>query len=441
VSTFKIAILGCGTVGGGVARIFQNINESLSDRAGRKIELVRILDLFPAAAAQRHGLPRELFCGTTDEIDKQAAEHYTSEILTDPKIDLIVETIGGSSDALLHTVLRVLESGKHLVTANKALLAKANNQIFAHAFKNGRAVGFEAAVCGAIPVIKGINECMTGDRITRVAGIMNGTSNYILSRMTKEGLTFADALQGAQKMGYAEADPSLDINGGDAGHKLLILLKIIYAIDAVVGDFSVLGIDGITADDTRFAEETDSVIKLICYAKKDGEGVYATVRPMMVKKNNVLSDINGATNAVALLGDHSQENIFIGQGAGSLETGSAIVSDIIFIARYGSASLREYRSNGLKLLPFEQLRLPYTIIFDTEDRPGITGIIATAVGREEINIDTMTHNLRPEGTAGALFAITTKPTTLTRIKRAVDAIRAADPKALLANPKIIPILE
>ncbi len=440
MKTFKIAIFGCGTVGGGVAKILLSHSEVLANRSGFQLEIATILDLFPEAASKRHGLPRSLFCGSTTELSKDDAARFTAEILADKSIDLVVETIGGSSDYILNLVLAILNSGKHLVTANKALLAKQNNIILETAFRNGKAVGFEAAVCGAIPVIKGINECMTGEDITAVTGIMNGTSNYILSRMTREGLSFEAALKGAQEKGYAEADPSLDINGGDAGHKLLILLKIIFSIDAAVGSFPVLGIDTITAEDTRFAEEVGSVIKLICFAKKEGQGVYATVRPMLVKKDNVLSDINGATNAVSLQGVHSQGNVFIGQGAGSLETGSAIVSDIVFIARYGQAALRSYQTNGLKLLPFDELIMPYTIIFDTADVPGITGLVTTAIGAEKINIDTVSHNLRPSEDSGALFAITTKPCTFAQIRRAIDAIKKADASALIVEPKIIPIL-
>jgi len=441
VNTFKIAILGCGTVGGGTAKILLNQKESLAKRAGIDIELVKILDKFPDAAAKRHGIPRELFAGAGAELSSDDLNAETQAILSDKTIDLAVETIGGTAEALLATMLAVLDSGKHLVTANKAMLAAHNGRLFDTAYRNDRAVGFEAAVCGAIPVIKGLNECMTGDEITAVSGIMNGTSNYILSNMTKRGLSFAEALKGAQAKGYAEADPTLDINGGDAGHKLLILLKIIYGIEAKVGDFPVLGIDAITAEDTRFAGEVGAVIKLICQAKREGDGVYATVRPMLVREGNVLSDISGATNAVSLLGTNSQGNVLIGQGAGSLETGSAIVSDIVFIARYGKAALREYPSAGLTLLDFDDREMPYAIIFDTEDIPGITGLVTTAIGREAINIDTVSHNLRAEDTPGALFAITTKPCTMAQIKRAIAAVKAQDGEAFLAEPKVIPVLE
>jgi len=442
VKTFNIAILGCGTVGGGTAHILLKQERTLSARAGVPLALVKILDKFPESAAKRHAIPRTLFAGPENaaelSADELAAE--TKKILADPSIDLVVETVGGTADSLLETMTAALAAGKHLVTANKAMLAKHNARLFEVAQANGRAVGFEAAVCGAIPVIKGINECMTGDDITAVSGIMNGTSNYILSNMTKKGLSFAEALKGAQAMGYAEADPTLDINGGDAGHKLLILLKLLFGINATVGDFPVLGIDSVTAEDTAFAQEVGAVIKLICHAKREGDGVYATVRPMLVRRGNILSDIAGATNAVALTGANSDGNVFIGQGAGRLETGSAIVSDIVFIARHGKAALRDYPDQNLRILDFDHREMPYAVIFDTEDVPGITGLVTSAIGDQAINIDTVSHNLRAADAPGALFAITTKPCTMAQIKRAVSAAKKTNPRAFLAEPKIIPIL-
>lgn len=441
MKTFKVAILGCGTVGGGVARIILENAEILKRRAGVTIELAAILDLFPAAASARHGIPRALFKGTGNELTPEAATAETKAILSDPSIDLVVETIGGSSDRIRDLALSVINSGKHLVTANKALLAKRGPEIFKAAYEKSRAVGFEASVCGAIPIIKGINEGMSGDRIVAVSGIMNGTSNYILSRMSREGLSFADALKGAQEKGYAEADPSLDINGGDAGHKLLILLKIVFGIEAAVGDFPVTGIEGVSAEDTRFAREMDATIKLICFAKKVEGGVCAAVRPMMVRSANILSDINNATNAVRLSGEYSQENVLIGQGAGSLETGSAIVSDIVFIARYGEKAVRPHGANGNALVPFDDLPMPYVIVFDTEDSPGITGLVTTAIGKERINIDTVSHNVRGAGQSGAVFSIATSPCTASQIARAVATIRASAPNVLRTEPKAYPVLE
>lgn len=439
MNKFRIAILGCGTVGGGVAKIILEQAQSLAIKSGKQIEIAKILDLFPTKSSVRHGIPLELFCGNGKDPAKEDMPKYTQEILDDKSIDLVIETIGGSSESLLNTVTGVLNSGKHLVTANKALLAKYNKTIIDTAFKNNKAVGFEAAVCGAIPIIKGINECFTGDEITCVQGIMNGTSNYILSKMANEGKSFADALKSAQEKGYAEADPTLDINGHDAGHKLIILLKLIYGLDVSVDELPIFGIDTITAEDTAFAKEIGAVIKLICFAKKENNGVYATVRPMMVRDENFLSEIDNATNAVKVTGKYSYENIMVGQGAGSTETGSAIVSDVVFIARYGTESLRNYPSQDLKFLSFDEMKIAYNITFEAEDMPGITGIITTAIGSENINIETVSHNVRTSGET-AIFSIATMPCTFVQIQRAIEKIRQQNAKILRVDPKIIPIL-
>lgn len=438
MGNFRIAILGCGTVGGGVAKILLDNQKELAVRAGVELELAGILDLFPSKSAERHGVPLKYFLGNGKDLTKEEAAQITEKIMKDTTIDLVVETIGGSSDYVFNTVKSVLTNKKHLATANKALLAKYGKEIFETAKNNGKSVGFEASVCGAIPIIKGINECFTGDIIETITGIMNGTSNYILSKMNNESLSFETALKGAQEKGYAEADPTLDINGGDAGHKLCILMKLIFGMDIKLEQLDPKGIDTITGEDTKFAHEIDSVIKLICYAKRNGNDVYATVRPMMVKKENLLSDINNATNAVKMENLYSQQNILIGQGAGSLETGSAIVSDIVFIARYGDKSLKNYDSKGYTLKSFNDLIFPYNIIFETEDYPGITGLITTAIGDQNINIDTVSHNMRSKETA--LFSIATKPCSYSQITRAIEAVKSKAPKALIRDPKIIPIL-
>lgn len=437
---FRIAILGCGTVGGGVAKIILEQKDSLALKSGKKIEIAGILDLFPQSSSIRHGIPLSLFYGNGENLSKEESAAYIKEILADSSINLVVETIGGASEYVRSLAIGILNAGKHLVTANKALLAKYSKEILETAWKNNRALGFEAAVCGAIPIIRGINECFTGDDLLSIQGIMNGTSNYILSKMAHEGLSFAEALKSAQEKGYAEADPTLDINGHDAGHKLILLLKLIYGLDVGLEQLPVYGIDTITGEDTKFAQEIDAVIKLICFARKEGDGVYAAVRPMMVRRQNFLSDIDNATNAVKLTGKYSQDNILIGQGAGSTETGSAIVADIVFIARYGTASLRDYPSQKLGLLPFEEMEIAYNIVFETEDFPGITGIITTAIGDENINIETVSHNVRTGKEGGALFSIATMPCKSVQIEKAIAKIKEREPKILKVLPKIIPIL-
>ena len=435
---FRVAILGCGTVGGGVARILLEQREALSRRVGDDVQLARIVDLFPKQSAERHGVPRELYAGEGDELTPEQASAEIERTFEDASIDLVVETIGGSGPAILATTMAALVHGKHLVTANKALLAAHGDKLMAAAREHGKSLGYEAAVCAAIPIVRGLTDGLTGDEILSISGIMNGTSNYILSKMASEGQSFDAALADAQAKGYAEADPTLDIDGGDAGHKLTIILRLAFGLDVAFEDLPRQGIDTVTAGEVAFAHEMGGVIKLICHAQREGDAVYATVRPMIVKRSNLLSKIDGATNAVRVVGRYAGENVMIGQGAGSLETGSAIVSDIVFLARYGEYDPPPQPTSGRRLRPLGELELPYNIVFETADVPGITGIVATAIGAQNINIDSVSHNRHENDNAE--FAIATMPCTRSQVERAVRDIQENHPGSLLSEPRILPIL-
>ncbi|HTX72621.1 MAG TPA: homoserine dehydrogenase [Rectinemataceae bacterium] len=435
---FRIAILGCGTIGGGTARVLLDNHEEFSRRAGKRLVLSTIVDLHPRRAAAEHGLPIELFRGGGADLGPAESKSLIDEIVRSDEIDLVVETIGGSSDYILGIALDVLASGKHLVTANKALLSRHGDRIFEAAEKAGRAVGFETSVCTSIPVIKAIRESFVSDEILGVSGIMNGTSNFILTRMKDGGLSFSEALRQAQEMGYAEADPSLDVSGGDAAHKLIILIKLAFGIDVSIEDLQVQGIQDIGAEDIALADELDCSIKLICYAHRRDGRVYGTVRPMMVKRSNLLSAVDGATNAVKLENRYTGENMLIGRGAGSLEGGSAVSSDIIFIARYADSPIRNRFPASCEFRSLDDMLFPYTIIFDTEDVPGITGTVTTAIGMQDINIDTVGHNRH--GRLTAVFSVATMPCTYAQVRRAIVEIKARRPDILRAEPRILPIL-
>ncbi len=438
MKTLNIAIFGCGTVGGGVAQIISEINDDLSKRAGTKIVLRKIVELCPAKASERFNIPLELFCGGGKDLTGTEANQYIREIISSNEIDLVVETIGGKSDFVYNLCLEILNSGKHLVTANKSLLAERGIAIFETAEAKNVKIGFEAAVCGAIPIIKTIQESFTGDKVLSVSGIMNGTSNYILTQMQNEKLEFSEALRMAQESGYAEADPALDINGGDAGHKLILLIKLAFGIDVSKEELSISGIEDITKEDIDFASEIDAKIKLICYAKKVNGDIYATVRPMMVKNSNFLSDVSGATNAVRINNKYSGVHFLVGKGAGSTETAMSIVSDIVFIARYGDKIHNIPAKQERSLADTRQFVFPYLITFHTGNIPGTTGFIATAIGKQEINIETVSHN-RHSGEE-AVFSVATTPCTLGQIEDAVNEIRREKPGMLLSEPKIMPIL-
>lgn len=438
MKTLKIALLGCGTVGGGVARIFHEINSALDQRANRPLALKYIVELNPAMAMERFGLSAELFCGGGKTLSATEANHYIDELLASSDTDLFVETIGGASDFVFDLCRKVINAGKHLVSANKALLAERGKELFELAEAKGVKIGFEAAVCGAIPIVKTIKENFTGDKILSISGIMNGTSNYILSAMQNDNLEFSAALKLAQDNGYAEADPTLDISGGDAGHKLVLLIKLAWGIDVSMEDLSIIGIEAIGKEDIDFAHEINAKIKLICYAKKINGDIYATVRPMMVKHNNFLSQVNGATNAVRVNNYYSGIHFLVGKGAGSSETAMSIVSDIVFIARYSDRIKNTAAPQERILADASKFVFPYLISFHTADIPGTTGFIATAIGNQNINIETVSHN-RHNGEK-AMFSVATMPCTLQQIELAVSAIQRERPGLLLSEPKIMPIL-
>ncbi|WP_424244284.1 homoserine dehydrogenase [Elusimicrobium posterum] len=435
---YKIAILGCGTVGSGVAKIITEFNEALSKRSGKNIKIAKIVDTKPGISAKKAGVPLSLFVNPKEELTKEEANAAIKEVLEDKEISLVVETIGGDSDYIKNIHESVIKSGKHIVSANKSLLAKTGKSLFDLAQKNNVGIGFEAAVCGAIPIIKGLTECFTGDDILNISGIMNGTSNFILSNMSSRGISFDEALREAQAMGYAEADPSLDINGGDASNKLKILNQIVYGIDASKQNIVVKGIDTIKEVDVAFAKEIKSVIKLICYAQRIGNDIYATVQPMMLHKDIFLADINGATNAVRLINKYSDQNILVGQGAGMMETGSAVVSDIVNIAR-GDVARHDISWDKCELKPFEDHVMPFNIILKVKDVPGVTGTAATAIGEEGINIHTVGPNLH-EGEY-AYFSILTEDATLNKINKALAKMRAQKPEVFCEDFKIFPIIK
>lgn len=436
MSSFNIAIIGCGTVGGGVAKIISEINPALSKRAGCQVQLAKIVELNPAAAIERFGIPRDLFCGGGKKLTGEEAAAHIRELMKDPNIHLVVETVGGTSDFVFNLCVDVCSSGKHLVSANKALLAERGKAIFQAAEKANVSVGFEAAVCGAIPIIKTIKESFTGDEIISVSGILNGTSNYILSRMLDDRLSFEKALELAQEAGYAEADPTLDISGGDAAHKLIILMKLIFGIDVSMEELNYQGIQNISATDMEYAQEIGARFKLICFAKREGDHVYGSVCPMMVKSENLLSDVNGATNAVRSINKYSGKHILIGAGAGSTETASSIVADVLFIARYGDRMNNVLPEGNLEFKGLRHFTFPYVITFETEDKPGITGMVTTEIGKQNVNIYTVSHNRHIHDKA--MFSIETQPCTLEQINAAIGEIQTKG--VLKSDPKVYPIL-
>jgi homoserine dehydrogenase len=438
MDNFNVAILGCGTVGSGVAKILLDMKPELSDRSNHNIELKKIVDLFPKKSASAYNLPLALFCGGGKDLTSAEAGKYIGEIISDPDIHLVIETIGGTSDFVLNTMISALKAKKHVMTANKAILAERGQAIFKAAKDNNVCLGYEASVCGAIPIIKTIRESFIGDKIEEISGIMNGTSNYILSKMQEEGLDFSTALKMAQDAGYAEADPTLDISGGDAGHKLTILIKLAYGADIDYNDLLKEGIQKIEKEDIELATEMDCAIKLICYAKKFNDKIYAAVKPMMVKNDNFLSKVNSAINCVEIINKYSGKHFFVGKGAGSLETASSIVADIVFTAKYDGKIKNITDNVKTELVDSDHFEFPYNITFSTENYPGITGLVTTAIGAQKINIDTVSHNRHNK--EKAVFSVVTMPCTLGQVKKAIESIKQKAPNILSEEPRVIPIL-
>ena len=313
-----IALLGGGTVGSGVAKILLEHGERLTQRAGRPLELRRVVVRDPVKV-RPFAIPSKLI------------SIHAESLFRDPKIDVIVELIGGTTLSK-EFALKTLASGKHLITANKALLAMHGPELFRAARKADRTIAFEAAVAGGVPIIRALGESFAANQITAIQAILNGTSNFILTAMADGGKTYATALAEAQRLGYAEADPTLDVDGSDAAHKLAILAQLAFGVAAMPHEIERIGIDKIDLLDIQFANELGYTIKLLAEAWVRENRVALHVAPVMVRKTDMLAQVRGAYNAIQVVGDIVGETLFQGPGAGMMATASAVVSDLIDLA-------------------------------------------------------------------------------------------------------------
>ncbi|NOX24788.1 MAG: homoserine dehydrogenase [Deltaproteobacteria bacterium] len=386
----KVGIIGFGTVGSGTAEILVKQADLLRQRTGLRITLARVAD------RSADSLPPEFDCC--------AFSNDADDVINDPDIDIVAELIGGLEPAR-DFVLRAIASGKHIVTANKALLSLHGSQIFQAAAAAGVEVGFEASVAGGIPVIKALKEGLAANRINVIMGILNGTANYILSRMTDEGLPFATVLADAQARGYAEADPSYDVDGIDTAHKLVILMAIAYGINISLADVIIEGISRIEPIDIAYAKQFGCRIKLLAISKNYGDHVEARVHPTMVPEEHMLASVNGAYNAVYFNGDMAGNVMLYGRGAGGLPTGSAVVADIIDTARNIAAGCPN-RVPGLSfkrddivdclITPMAQLTGAYYFRMSVHDEPGVLAEIAGILGENGISIESVIQKKRQE---------------------------------------------
>lgn len=394
----NVGIIGFGTVGTGTARILIENRNVIAERTGIQINLRRIADL---DIKRDRGI----------RLPKGTLTVDASSLINDPDIQIIVELIGGTTVAK-DMVLRALAAGKHVVTANKALLATHGAEIFRAARKAGVEVGFEAAVAGGIPIIKVVREGLVANRIRAVYGIINGTTNYILTKMTDEGAEFADVLKEAQRLGYAEADPTYDIEGIDSAHKLAILASLAYGAPYNIKDVYTQGISWISPMDISFARELGYKLKLLAIAKEVEGRVELRVHPTMVPEAYLISKVDGVFNAVYVEGDAVGSTLYYGRGAGDMPTGSAVVSDIADIARNivngtaGRVPLAYAAARKKNLMKMDEVRSMYYFRFSALDRPGVLSKISGILGKHNISIVSVIQKGRHAEKAVPLVVLT-----------------------------------
>jgi homoserine dehydrogenase len=411
----NIALLGLGTVGTGVAQILTNSATLLEHRAGRRLNLSKVLTKNPTKS-------RDII------LPPGVLASNLQEILQDPSIDAVVEVAGGTTWAF-DAMVAALEAGKDVVTANKAILATRGAELFSIARKHQRCVAFEASVAGGIPIIGAIQRGLAGNTIVAIQGILNGTCNYILTRMTDDLLDYPTALRGAQDLGFAESDPTLDVNGTDAAHKLAVLAHL--AMDATldVEAISRRGIDTLAPLDIHFASELGYSIRLLAEIWSDPAGITSHVSPVLLKKNTPLAQVRGAFNAVRVIGDSVGETLFYGAGAGRKPTASAVVSDLVELAvsRNGllAATNRLWTQNpSAPCLPPEKLRSRYYLRLHVVDRPGVMAEVSGVLASHEISIASVIQHETPTDAANSQvhMVIMTHLASAGRFLHAINAL-------------------
>jgi homoserine dehydrogenase len=392
-----IALLGCGVVGGGVARLLLEQGPRLAARAGRPLVLRRVVVRDPDKP-RACAIPPQLL--TTD----------LNAVLNDPEVHVVAELVGGTGWAL-RAVLASLAAGKHVVTANKALLAQHGPEVFDAARKHGRTVAFEASVAGGVPIIAALSQGLAANQILSLQGILNGTSNFILTEMSERGVGYAEAVAEAQRRGYAEADPTLDVDGTDAAHKLAILAQIAFGATVPVERIERRGITGVEAMDIRFAKELGYTIKLLAEAWQSGRQLALHVEPVLLRHAAPLARVRGAYNAVQVVGDAVGDTLYHGPGAGALPTASAVTADLIDIAvgraqrTFQALRLWADAAGDVELQPAEQVRSRFYLRLLVEDRPGVLAEVARVLALEGISIASVIQHEALEDGEGAVVPL------------------------------------
>ena len=398
--TIRIGLLGLGTVGAGVVKLISQAGADLERRVGARLAIRRI-------ASRDLAKPRDV------PVDRKLLTADPYEVINDPQVDIVVELIGGTADARAYC-LEAVRKGKHLVTANKALLAEQGAELYRAAREHGVSLGFEGSVCGGVPIIRALREGLIANRITSLRGIVNGTCNYILTQMSEHGAAFADVLARAQAEGYAEADPSLDVDGIDAAHKLQILASIACGCHIDFGRIYVEGIRGIAPEDIANARELGYRIKLLAIAKATDATLEVRVHPALVPADHLLASVGGVFNAVFIVGDAVGPQMFYGRGAGQMPTASAVLSDIVEIAQ-DILTHRSARSalipkvggeDAIRVTPIEDIRTSYYLRVMAADKPGVLSKVAGVLGAHQISIASVIQKGRGEHVAVPVVMMT-----------------------------------
>ncbi|MBK7237374.1 MAG: homoserine dehydrogenase [Sterolibacteriaceae bacterium] len=415
----NVGLLGIGTVGGGTFTVLARNEEEITRRAGRPIRITRVAD-------KNLDLANRVAAGKASVTDDAFA------VVADPDIDIVVELIGGCGVAK-ELVLKAIENGKHVVTANKALLANHGNEIFAAAQNKGVMVAFEAAVAGGVPIIKALREGLTANRIQWIAGIINGTTNFILSEMRDKGLSFDAVLAEAQELGYAEADPTFDIEGIDAAHKLTIMSAIAFGIPMQFAKCYTEGISRLTREDIVYAEQLGYRIKLLGITKRKPNGVELRVHPTLIPAKRLIANVEGVMNAVLVQGDAVGSTLYYGRGAGAEPTASAVVADLVDVTRMHTAdpehrvphlAFQPDRLSDLPVLPMEAVETAYYLRMRVEDRPGVLADVTRILADSSISIDAMIQKEPSEGELQTDIILLTHLTIEKQVNAAIARIEA-----------------
>lgn len=419
MNPIKVGLLGIGTVGSGTFNVLKRNQEEIRRRAGRGIEIAVVADLNTERA-------RELTNGEVEIVND------ANLVVTRPDIDIVVELIGGYGIAR-ELVLKAIENGKHVVTANKALLAVHGNEIFEAARRKGVIVAFEAAVAGGIPIIKALREGLTANRIQWIAGIINGTTNFILSEMRDKGLDFDTVLKEAQQLGYAEADPTFDIEGVDAAHKVTLMSAIAFGMPVQFEKAHVEGITKLAATDIKYAEELGYRIKLLGITRRRDDGVELRVHPTLVPASRLIANVEGAMNAVLVQGDAVGATLYYGKGAGAEPTASAVIADLVDVTRLHTAdpnhrvphlAFQPDELSNVPVLPIEEINSAYYLRMRVADETGVLAEITRILAEAGISIDAMLQKESREGEPQTDIIILTHVTREKQVNTAIAKIES-----------------